>query len=304
MRPHVTLALVCTGLVAAGAFFGCTVPVDPGDGDEATATTEEAYMTRHDPGFFSIRKNTDCKIRLCSGYFVKEVNARNAERHVDMLRFVDGDVESLALGEYGALPDGGVILRGFVGAPEGAWARKPFIVMGAFRGMPGVVAERGDAYYRVSIAERPHVFLATELNGKGFERLLRLDVTRAVMPHVDIDWLRDRVMYHGAVVAGRVHPITAVAGTLDVSQVFLRLPDARAECRPLVSACPSTTIQAYTRDAERCLVPDTCIAASACPIPPAGSLRDPCGEGYRVVRWTAAADGCTDLACEPDFVGP
>lgn len=304
MRTHVTLALVCTGLVAAGTFFGCTMPVDPGDGDEATATTEEAYMGRYESSFFSIRKNTDCKVRMCSGYWVKEVNSRRAERHVDLLRFIDDGVDELTLGEYGAVPEAGVVLRGFIGKPEGVWAKKPFIVTGAFRGMPGVAAEKGDVYYTVSISQHPHVFLAKEVNGKDFERLLRLDVSRAVMPHVDMEWLRDRVMSHGAVVAGHMHPITAEAGALDVSQVFLHLPDARAECRPLEPVCPVTTIPAYTRDAERCLVVDACISARACTIPPAGSLPDPCAEGYRVVRWTAAVKGCTDVACEPDFVGP
>jgi hypothetical protein len=304
MRPHLTFALLCTGLVAAGTFFGCTVPVDPGEIDEETATTEEAYMARPESGFFSIRKNTDCKIRFCSGYFVKEVNSRRAERHVDMLRFVDDGVDELALGKYGAIPDGGLVVRGFIGRPEGPWAKKPFVVMNAFRGMPGVGLERGDAYYRVSNSEHPYVFLATELNGKGIERLLRLDVTRVVMPHVDMEWLKDRVMRHGAVVAGHMHPITDVAGTLDVSQIYLHLPDARATCRAVEPVCADPNIPAYTRDAERCLVFDTCIAASSCPMPPAGGLPDPCAEGYRAVRWTADIKGCTDVACEPEFVSP
>lgn len=299
MKTLLTLAFA--GLLVTGAFAGCTAPVDSPEGvDEDTATAEGAIQLFPAARYYTIRKNADCTVRLCTGYFVEEVNApRSGEHHVDLLKFVNEDLAPLAMGEEGAIPDGGLVLRGLIGPPVGPWKKRTFVIYDAYRGMPGVDANRIDGFYRVSHVEHPARFVAAELNARAYESLVRVDLTRAIKPHVEQAWLQDRVLHHGALVAGHLHE---QIGALDVSQVFLKLPDERAECAPLREECSGAAFPTYTRDAERCMVFDVCRAANICRMPAPGYVRGHCTEGYTRVAWRADVNGCIDWACEPDFI--
>lgn len=299
MKTHLILALASLGLMAPLAFAGCTAPVDSEGVDEETAAAAGEIKVTYDYRFYSVRKNTDCKIRLCTGYFVKEVNSRYAERHVDSLKFLDPEVEKLAVIDRD-IPDGGLILRGFIGLPVGPWEKKALVVSEAYRGMPGEGAKYGDGFYRVRHVEQPFAFAAYEMNTSNIDKLVRADVTSVVHPYVEHGWLRDRVLHHGAIVAGHMHE---KIGALDINQVYLRLPDERAECKPIRNECGPAELPAYTRDAERCLVFDKCMPANGCGLPkPGWEPRNRCAEGYTQVGWAADVNGCVDRACEPDFI--
>lgn len=299
MRTHLVLALAFAGLLAPLAFVGCTAPVDSEGIDEDTAAADGEFTVRYENHYYTIRKNTDCKVRLCTGYFIKEVNTRFVERHVDSLKFLDTDVESLALAAEREIPDGGLVLYGRIGPKVGPWEKVALIVKEAYRGMPGEDTMHGDGFYRIHVTEHPYWIIANELNQPTVERLVRLDVTNAVQPYVEHEWLRDRVIHHGAIVAGHMHHNV---GALDVNQVYLALPDERAECAPVRTECGARGLAAYTRDADRCQVFDTCMPMRGCPLPLPGSVKNRCGEGYTQVGWAADVHGCVDFACEPDFI--
>src|SRR5262245_39133327 len=83
MRTHLVLALAFAGLMAPLAFAGCTAPVDSEEVDEETAAAagelEGLFVNR----YYSVRKNTDCMFRFCTGYLQAGQEVRAAAAWLD-----------------------------------------------------------------------------------------------------------------------------------------------------------------------------------------------------------------------------
>jgi hypothetical protein len=312
MRIHLILGLATASITVLGAFAGCTVPVDSGTSDEETAATTEPSSTRQD-AFYTVRRDTRPHVgRTCAGYLIKEVNERTAQRCVDWLKFRTPALLEQAMGTDHAIPDGGVIVRGYIGKAEGHFNLVPLVVTEAYRGLPGVSPDTGDVYFRIDadqyVCMNPPcwMFKADRLNTARVDGIDDVDVTHASLPHVDDAWLTDRVLHHGAVVTGRLtgagHDFTGGPQGLDVSQVFLRIPEIAGPCLRIAHHCLDPYVPAYTRNADRCLVFDGCVERGGCPVfiqPPFS-----CPEGYTAETWRAKNWMCLDFACDPTFSVP
>jgi hypothetical protein len=108
------------------------------------------------------------------------------------------------------------------------------------------------------------------------------------VPLLDRTWLADRAL-HGAIVAGHME-----SGTMNASQVFVRLPDPMGPCPDFVTHCGEGQMPTYTRTARRCLMPSKCVAPAICPLGVPN-----CAPGYKRVSWTNA----TAYVCDPSFCG-
>jgi len=310
MRTHLVAGLALAGTLALGAFAGCGV--DPGAEGEDTATVADALASRQ--SYVTVRRDLrKCMAPLCGGYFVREVNSGAMERYVSGVELAEGDrsTRELILAAVGSAADGEVVLFGGMGPAEPRFGTRAFVTLGAWRGLPGVHPARGDVYYRV--LEPPTACMsgvcaplaAQALDQRTIAHVSGVDLDGALAPmppHVDARWLVDRIVHHGALVAGRLvgeRPVQHEAlDRLDARQVFLRLPELPGPCPRTRVVCPVRTVPAYTRDVNRCLVFDGCIDVDACPILPSS---DACADGYTPVRWVAGNEACTDLACDPTF---
>jgi hypothetical protein len=311
MKTHLVpvLAFVCVG-----ALGGCG---PAGDSPQAVEKTgAESYAPSiQTSAYFTARKDPRaCAAPSCGGYFVREVNG-GAQAHES---YVSGlDFSQASFGETTArlvqdASEGELVLLGSIGGGE-EWLRlAPFIVLDAFRGMPGILPDRADAFYLVADRDRiPCVRgrcddeTASALNTGvtlGFDQL---SVAQAAAPFVDQAWLADRVRHHGAIVAAHLRglgydPHGIREPVLDVSQVFVKLPEASGPCLLPHHVCQSPLTPTYERDAQRCLVFDACVSPDACL--PSETVLPRCAEGYTLVTWPARTLTCTGLACDPAFL--
>lgn len=310
MRTHVPLALAFAGVLSAGAFAGCGADVDPTVIDEETATAEDALYFNPE-SWVTIRKDLRrCVAPRCGGYFIDPVNARARERYVSGLEFdprvLGFDEQTIA--DVREAPERDLVLRGYLGPAEPRFGTRPFVVVEAHRALPGVDASAGDSYYRVQSVRPPGCairhcerFVVTRLNTALAEEVHAIDLDDAILPHVDADWVRDRVLGHGAIVAGHVHrgpPLAvAVPKTLVASRVIVGLPALPGPCPLLRIACPPALVPTYDRNADRCPAFDRCVPEGECPrvTPPR------CAEGYTLVSWRADNLMCVAFACDPAF---
>jgi len=312
MNPHLVSAL---GLVGLGVFVGCVQGSDSLPVVEDTGT--ESYSPNLDtPGYFTARKDPRrCAAPACGGYFVREVNTAGAkESYVSGLDFSQASFGERTVRLVEEAPEGELVLRGSIGGGM-EWLRlAPFVVLDAFRGMPGILPDRGDAFYVVEKRDRARpcpggrcdAEIAHALNTASTAGVDRFSVERAAAPCVDQAWLIDRVRHHGAVVAARVgtspgfDPHGNREPVLDVSQVFLNLSDASGPCLLPNHVCAPPLTPTYTRNAERCLVFDACVSPDVCL--PSDLVLPRCAEGYTLVTWPARTATCTGLACDPAFL--
>jgi hypothetical protein len=117
-------------------------------------------------------------------------------------------------------------------------------------------------------------------------------VEAAALPRVDTTWLASRVTRHGAIVAGRAH-----AGVLEASQVYVKLPERVGPCVAMpIHPCAEGLVTTYERTADRCLLPNGCVAPRPCPL-----FVPACPAGYTLVSWKGGDEACNRYACDPTF---
>ncbi|MBI4956317.1 MAG: hypothetical protein HY908_30145 [Myxococcales bacterium] len=299
---------VVFGALGLAALGGCAAPVDGDDADASTldgtsdelGTKNKSYVTAR----VDMRK---CMAPLCGGYFVRDVNRKQAERYVSGLDFgpsgLDPATQDLVRGA------GELVLRGKLGPADPQFGTRTFLVYEAYRGMPGVTPIEGDVHY-VAAPRDPHIEcfaapcnneVATKLNFAATTYFTGYSVELASLPLVDQDWLVNQVQNHGAATAALIVDGQHFAGgyeqILDASQVYLRLPLAEGPCPKMPEpACEGGTVPTYTRSADRCVVFDACVAPGSC-----AQVFPSCSDGYTLATWKAGPLACPVFACDPSF---
>lgn len=235
-----------------------------------------------------------CVSPLCGGYWIRPVNSSVPETYVSGLDL--SGIAAAARDAVTAAPTTELVLRGRLGPREPRFHTAPLVVTEAYRGMPGMEPARGARFYRMgacaneACVARP----AVELNVGVGPVVRAATVSQAAQPLLDQAWLSDRLWAHGAIAAGALGQ-----KGLDASQVYLRLPDPLGPCPVVRLASCGAQVWTYTRDAERCVLPDRCVTPMMCPM-----YLPSCGAGYQLESWPAAPGACPRFACDPSFVTP
>jgi len=303
LGARVACALLFTGATACAASDG---PSDPGTTAESK---DELSLTQ--PSFVTLRADTRrCLAPLCGGYFVRDVNVRGTEMYVSGLNFADSRLPTNTIEDIRSAPANELVMYGHLGQMESHYSTRQFVVLGAFRGMPGVTPRDGDAFFQVHARNPPIACfvapcpneLASRLNTTREDAFDRISVDHAALPWVDKGWLTSRVATHQAVVTGAFvqgeHFPGGYEQVLDASQVFVRLPDVVGPCieRPSV-LCSEGTSAVLERTADRCFDQVGCVTKGICPL-----FMPACAAGYTLASWPAAPSGCPSFACDPSFV--
>ena len=291
--------LTLTGCASASPDADATATITSSE-EEALPTPIDAYVT-------VARDDRDCRGSRCGGggYWIRRVNVCAPPVYVSRL-----DLSPLGWsGELAAkvltAPSQDLVLRGHVGRGTGTFGATTFLVSEAYRGMPGVRAGDEDVFYSVqprALASRCfpspcRPWTAQPLNEptSAAASFNALDVDAAAKTLVDPAWLAREVEGRGAVVSARF--VAGLFSRLDVSQVFVRLPDLVGPCPMLpMPACAEGEVLASTRTVDRCMVPGACVTKGIC-----FSSVLHCAPGYTLTSWPAAPNGCPEYACDPAF---
>jgi hypothetical protein len=246
---------------------------------------------------------------MCGGYWVHDVNRVTLnEQYVSGLDFSTSGLSDEVQADVYNAPEGEVVLYGKLGPTEPQFNTRPFIVTSAWRGMPGVEPATGERFYKVAamnvqcFAAPCPTLKATRLHSTAATVATGLDTSRASLPRVDDNWLADRVMNKDALVAGKFRPGSSVGLNrelvLDVSQVFVKLPDVTQSCpRTAMMRCPDGKVVAMQRNANRCIMPAGCVTPGYC-----AAYVPSCSAGYSLVEWAGGLHACPQYACDPDFL--
>jgi hypothetical protein len=216
--------------------------------------------------------------RDAHGWSLHALNAHAADVHVD-------DLDTTALPSAG-LDDASLVVHGTLRSAV-------FEVDAAYRGIPDATWSQDDVFVQMKDTS------ATQLNLDISTEVPALDLARVESNWLDHAWLENRIRTRGAVLAGQFVGEPGGRGILgfQVDEVFVSLPDRARECPKPVRFCPRGMIRAYTRDVDRCLVPDGCVEANDCAsAPPA------CPSGLVLRTWRSAPHGCREYVCDPSFL--
>jgi hypothetical protein len=261
--------------------------VDGDTSDEEAALSSDAY-------FLVRRDDRQCMPPPCGGFFVRELNRPTPATQISEPRMSVAD-PSLAPFVFEA-PRDELIVRGH-------WARREpriapqFVVTEVYRGMPGATVTDEEQYFAVTpgdcTANDCLPAAARPVNATGATLVGSLSVTQAVENGGDPQWLRARILAHGAIVAGSLS-----GNSLDASQVFVRLPDHVGPCASATSvSCDAGRVPIYQRDVKRCLVFAGCSAPGSCLM-----YLPVCASGYTLHSWSSGSPACPTYACDPDFL--
>jgi hypothetical protein len=298
------IRLGAMGVLAA--FTGCTSLADVGQ-PESGPKADEQPLDNADH-FVTIAPDLRrCAPPLCGGYFVRAANLGTPPEYVDKLLF-DGpglDEATIAKVREAMLPD--LVLRGRLGAPDPTHNTRPFIVVEAYRGLPGKTPETADAFFQVGKRVPPIACVTTpcpnriayKLNTDEHTDIDDVSLRELQLLLVQDSWLGAEIR-RSAVVGGRLNEPTTRPGTqrlLLANQVYLRLPVRKGLCRtePSDGGCGSQ-VATYRRDEARCVVFDRCVNPGLCE-----EVVPECPDGYTRRSWRAAPDACPAYACDPSF---
>lgn len=275
------------------------------EGDSDLSATSRSYVTVR-------RDYRKCMAPMCGGYWVQDVNRLYpAEKYVSALDFKKAGMDETQVAKVLEAADGELVLHGKLGPVEKQHNTRTFLVSDAWRGMPGVKPLEGDKFYSAKdrdpqiqcfTAPCPNE-MALELNSTKKFAFDGYSVKLAAKPHVNQDWLVDRVNNHNAIVAAWIIDGDKFPGgyaqILDASQVYLNIKDMTGPCPAFkLAQCPDGGIWTWERDVELCQIPTGCVQQGSCP----SKAPPQCAEGYSVTAWNTAPDGCQTLVCDPTFV--
>jgi hypothetical protein len=192
----------------------------------------------------------------------------------------------------GDVEDDALVVKGTLG-PRDANGTRALVVAVAYRGMPGVRAAETHEFFTMNWGDGEDYYDAEKVNTSWTGPCDGVSLEAIRVPLLDPTWLGGRAL-HGAIVAGRMEN-----RWMGASQVFVRLPDRVGPCPYLETPkCDEGQVIAYTRTAQRCLVPTRCVTPAICPL-----YVPTCSPGYRRVSWMSGA-ACSAHACDPAFVDP
>lgn len=307
------LSLVVTSFVLAG----CTVETTSPERSFASEQTEsaESDLSPYSLSYVTLRQDArKCMAPLCGGFWLKDVNRNWVERYVSGLDFSASGLTAELIDRVQGAPAGELVILGRLGPRDPEFGTRKLMVYRAFRGMPGVQPLAGDLFFAAEDRDPPiQCFtapcpneVAYLLNSNEAYAFDGYQAGLAARPHVDQQWLVDRVGRHGAIAAalfvkGDQYP-GGYAYLLDASQVYLDVADMTGPCPAVkLAQCPEPGSEwTYTRDEKLCLLPEACSTNDDCP-----SLQPPqCDEGYSVSAWRTDSLSCMRFACDPSFVLP
>lgn len=274
--------------------------------DEFEAS-EDTLSTSAD-GLVSLRRDfRRCMAPLCGGYWVRDVNARTAERYVNGLDFSNSGLDDATIGLVLDAPTSEIVLKGRLGRLERAHRTRPFVVAEAWRGLPGFTGRASDGLYDLSFRE-PQItcitapcpnLVAHKVRTRSRKFVDGLVFATAEASHVDPLWLEGRVLSNDALVLGAVVRGQRFAGgfesLVEARQVFVKLPEVAGPC-PTVRAqrCAAGWTGTFERTADRCLDAAGCVEIQACE-----KLTPACEDGFTLESWNAQPDGCPAYTCTP-----
>lgn len=300
--------LLCSFLVACGLSEAEVTTNTESDSDivtEELGTVVNSYVTLR-------RDMRRCMAPLCGGYWVHDLNRVNLnEKYVSGLDFSQANLDEGSEQAVLSGGDGEVVLRGRLGPQESQFKTRPFIVLEAWRGMPGVSVAAGELIWRVTPLDiqcfaAPCATLSMRKVNYALSRQAHgLMVHRAALsPLVDQAWMEARVMRHDALIAAKIidgRQYSAGQEKLaDASQVFVRLPNRNGPC-PLMrlAMCEPGRVHSYSRSDELCMMPAGCVVPGVC----AQYIPD-CPTGYTLATWSGGQYACPVHACDPEFLAP
>lgn len=288
----------CCAIAGAALLAACAGQdgQDPGGGGETIArSTSSLEPGTQQPGIAeSIYVTVQAEFDRCSPIafsglaWIREVNEH---RRPMLVALDESGLTRTAVEQTAGAPEGALVLRGVLGGDDADGTRlRTFTALEAWRGMPDVEAGAESAYVRVEMHEGNIV--AAFLNGDRRHEVRSVSVDHAALPFVDRDWLASRVMSHYGLLAGVFD-----RDVVEVTQVFVHLPDVPGPCPELRIRCEPGTVPTYERDANRCLIPAGCVQRGRCPM-----YIPSCQAGYDLQRWPSRPSACDAFACDPSFV--
>lgn len=291
--------------VFAVTAVGCGVSeVEVTDSAEATAEETGELSTRTSSYVVFRHDLRRCMAPLCGGYFVRDVNRKVLrEEYVSGFDFSQsGLTEETQAKVFEAA--GEVVLRGKLGPTEPRFNTRAFIVLEAFRGMPGVTAATTDVFYRVERADEIRCIAAPcpslraiKLHTTQQTLFHEVSVARASKTNVDARWMTSRITDKGALVAAAFVTRNRVT-TLDAAQVFMRLPEPSQSCpRVAIHQCAAGYTLSWARNENRCLLPTGCVRTVTCP-----QIRPYCDADYSATTWNGGLNACPRAVCDPTWV--
>jgi hypothetical protein len=287
---------------------GCGVSeVEVDDSSAAEATAEETgELSTRTNSYVVFRQDTRrCVSPLCGGFWVRDVNRKVLrEEYVSGFDFSASGLteETQAKALEGA--EGEVILRGKLGPTETRFNTRAFLVLEAFRGMPGVRAAATDSFYRVERADNIRCIMAPcpslraiKLHTTQQTLFHQVSVARASKTNVDARWMTSRITDKGALVAAAFVTRNR-STTLDAAQVFMRLPEPSQSCpRIALPSCAAGYTLSWVRNENRCLLPAACVLTVTCP-----QIRPYCDADYTAMAWNGGTNACPRAVCDPSWV--
>jgi hypothetical protein len=309
MKQILSLAARAACALLFTAATACSASDGPSDPDSLGESADELSVTR--PSFVTLRADLrPCTALMCGGYFVRDVNRHAAEWYVSGLDLSASRLPTDVIADVRSAPANELVLYGHLGLEDPRLHTRPFVVLDAFRGMPGITPREDAAFYLVHARKPPIDCFAAPcpnetaslLNTSREEEFDRVSVDGEASPWVDERWLASRVETHDAIAAGALaqgeHFPGGFEEVLEASQVFVHLPDRIGPCpaRPTV-LCPEGTIAVHERTEDRCIVQVGCERPAMCQM-----FLPVCQDGYTLVSWTAPLGGCKAFACDPSFV--
>ena len=288
-------------VLCAASCGGSIEPLDQGE-DDAAAASYLLFTVRRD-----LRK---CAAPACGGWWVSAVHQDASPLYVSGLDFSRTKLDAAAQDAVRAAPGEELLFKARIGAADKRGQRM-LLVKDAWRGMPGVAAGGQDVVYSVAarvpqktcVAAPCNNQVATAMGSGKTTELTRVGVQRAAQAFVDQEWLQNRVVYHGALVAAHVASGQKMAAgaevVLDASQVWLHLPENAGPCaQPREDACSGGQVQAWDRTPDRCIEPLGCVNRGVCSM----MMMPSCPAGYVAITWSSAPNGCPATACDPAWV--
>lgn len=287
------------GVVALS--FGCGVSNEAAlEGDEVLGDDTIELSSTKDTFIIARRDTRRCVSPMCGGFWVKDLNSTMQERYVSGLDFTGSGLSTAVQAQVHDAPDFELVLQGRLGPRETRFGTRPFLVLAAYRGMPGKTFEPTDKFYgvfpsKIGCASQPCAYLqTTRLNrASGHTMATDVSVEGARAFGVDADWLLNRTLSGRTVVAGRIVRANRHV-TVEAHQIFIALPDQTVPCPAVVEPECAGLISAWERDSNRCLHPVGCTPPGVC-----ARLEFECEPGYALVGWMNV---CPRFACEPAFL--
>ncbi len=303
------VAWVGLGILACGGPLESAEPEALIAGEEAT---QEASLSATVQGFALVERDArKCASPMCGGYFVRAPSYGSTAVYVRELDFSQSGLDDVSVQKVLEAPAGELLFKALLGPIDPASHTRALQVLAAWRGLPGLTRLSTETLYTVEDRNPAIRCITAPCPNLMAKRLLSIltptpfstvAVNRARKNLVSETWLLQQVEQREAIVSGRLRSGQKFPGgaekVLDVSQIYLPIPQTMSFCpRFKLQQCPAGTTRTYSRNGDRCLLPDACVTPGMC-----AQYLPACSEGYSLTSWPAGQFGCPAFACDPTFV--